>query len=209
MVAQQVSRGMSVDEWRALERTSHDTKHEYIDGRVYAMSGGSLAHGSIGSNAVRALQDALRAAGKPCYVYNSDVAARLSSKRYTYPDASVTCDERDRPVPDKTEIQAPRVIVEVLSDSTEAYDRGKKLGYYRACPTVQEYILVASKDQSVDVYRRTPQSWTYDAYEPGDEIELPSLAIRVAVAALYRDAGIPEATDDPEGEVGCRVAAEQ
>ena len=201
MVAQQSSRGMSVDEWRALERSSHDTKHEYIDGQVYAMSGGSLAHGSIGSNAVRTLQDALRAAGQPCYVYNSDVAARLSAQRYTYLDASVTCDERDRPASDKTEIQAPRVIVEVLSDSTEAYDRGKKLGYYRGCPTVQEYVLVASKYQAVDVYRRTPQNWTYDSYGPGDEIELPGLAIRVAVDALYNNAGVPEATDDPEGEV--------
>ncbi len=201
MVAQQSARGMSVDEWRALERTSHDAKHEYIDGQVYAMSGGSLSHARIGFNACAALEGALRAAGKPCYVYNSDVAARLSSTRYTYPDASVTCDERDRPASDKTEIQGPRVIVEVLSDSTEAYDRGKKFGYYRSCPTVQEYILVASKDQSVDVCRRTPQSWTYDSYGPGDEIELPSLAIRVSVAALYRDAGIPEAIDDPEGEV--------
>jgi len=192
---------MTVDEWRELEQTSHDTKHEYIDGQVYAMSGGSLAHGSIGSNMVRTLQDALRAVGKACYTYNSDVAVRLSPSRYTYPDASVTCDERDRPAPDKTEIQAPRVIVEVLSDTTEAYDRGRKFGYYRGCPTVEEYVLVASKYQAVEVYRRTPQSWTYDAYGPSDEIELTSLAISVSVAALYRDAGVPVAMDDLEGEV--------
>ena len=201
MVAQREPQQMTVDEWRELERTSHDTKHEYIDGQVYAMSGGSLAHGSIGSNTVRTLQDALRAAGKPCYTYNSDVAVRLSARRYTYPDASVTCDERDRPAPDKTEIQAPCVIVEVLSDTTEAYDRGRKFGYYRGCPTVEEYVLVASKDQAVEVYRRTPQSWTYDAYGPSDEIELTSLAISVSVAALYRDAGVPVAMDDLEGEV--------
>src|SRR6266487_3105987 len=89
MVAQRDPQQMTVDEWRELERTSHDTKHEYIDGQVYAMSGGSLAHGSIGSNTVRTLQDALRAAGKPCYTYNSDVAVRLSARRYTYPDASL------------------------------------------------------------------------------------------------------------------------
>ena len=201
MVAQREPQQRTVDEWRELERTSHDTKHEYIDGQVYAMSGGSLAHGSIGSNTVRTLQDALRAAGKPCSTYNSDVAVRLSARRYTYPDASVTCDERDRPAPDKTEIQAPRVIVEVLSDTTEAYDRGRKFGYYRGCPTVEEYVLVASKDQAVEVYRRTPQSWTYDAYGPSDEIELTSLAISVSVAALYRDAGVPVAMDDLEGEV--------
>lgn len=96
---------MSVDEWRELEHSSNDIKHEYIDGYAYAMSGGSLAHSSIGINAARAFQDALRAAGKQCYTYNSDVATRLSSRRYTYPDTSVTCDERDRPAPDKTEIQ--------------------------------------------------------------------------------------------------------
>jgi Uma2 family endonuclease len=192
---------MTLDQWRELERTSPDSKHEYLDGQVSAMSGGSLAHGSIGSNTVRTLQDALRAAGQPCYTYNSDVAVRLSARRYTYPDASVTCDERDRPTPDKTEIQAPRLIVEVLSDSTEAYDRGRKFAYYRGCPTVEEYVLVASKYQAVEVYRRTPQSWTYDAYGPSEEIELSSLAIRVSVAALYREAGVPVAMDELEGQV--------
>lgn len=201
MVAQPAPRGMSVDEWRELERASHDIKHEYIDGQVYAISGGSLAHGSVGSNAVRTLQDALRAAHRPCYAYNSDVAVRISSRRYTYPDASVTCDERDRPTPDNTEVQSPRVIVEVLSDSTEAFDRGRKFGMYRACPTVEEYVLIATKYQAVEVYRRTSKSWTYDAYGPNDEIELTNLAISVSVAALYRDSGVPEAIDDPEGEV--------
>lgn len=202
MVAQREPGHMSVDEWRALERNSHDVKHEYIDGRVYAMSGGSLAHGRIGSNVVRTLEDALASAGIPCDVYNSDVAARLSPRRYTYPDASVTCDERDRPAPDKAEVQAPSVIVEVLSDSTEAYDRGRKFGLYRACPSVQEYVLVATKYQAVEIYRRTTQGWAiYQSYGPGDEIELTSLDIRFPLAALYRNAGVPEAMEDLEGEV--------
>ena len=200
MVAQP-SPHMSVEAWRELERTSTDVRHEYIDGYVYAMSGGSLAHSSIAINATRVLQDALRAAGKQCYTYNSDVAARLSSKRYTYPDASVSCDEQDKPSPDKTEIQSPRVIVEVLSDSTEAYDRGRKLGYYRECPTVEEYILVASKYQSVEVYRRTPRGWIYDFYGPKDEIELASLSVKIAVTALYSEAGVPVVIDEPEGKV--------
>ncbi|GAC1397665.1 MAG: Uma2 family endonuclease [Ktedonobacteraceae bacterium] len=201
MVAQPAPHRISVEEWRELERISNDIKHEYIDGYVYAMSGGSLAHSSIGINAVRVFQDALRTAGKQCYTYNLDVAARLSSRRYTYPDATVTCNERDKPTPDKTEIQSPRVIVEVLSDSTEAYDRGRKLGYYRACPTVEEYVLVASKYQSVEVYRRTQRGWIYDFYGPEDEIELISLSISVSVAALYRDAGMPVVVDEPEGEI--------
>jgi len=202
VVARSSLQTISVEEWRELERTSHDAKHEYIDGQVYLMAGGTLAHGRIGSNAVRTLEDALEEAGKPCYVYNSDVAARLSTRRYTYPDTSVTCDERDRPTLDKTEIGSPRVIVEVLSDSTDAYDRGKKFGYYRACPTVQEYVLVASTYRAIDVYRRTARGWTaYQPYGPGDEIELTSLDVRFPLDALYRNAGVPEATDDPEGEV--------
>ncbi len=98
MVAQPSQSYISVEAWRELERTSVDVKHEYIDGHVYAMFGGSLAHSSIGINAVRVLQDVLRAADKQCYTYNSGVAARISSKRYTYPDVSVTCDERDKPI---------------------------------------------------------------------------------------------------------------
>jgi Uma2 family endonuclease len=193
---------MTVDEWRELERRSHDIKHEYIDGLVYAVAGGSLAHGRISTNAIRTLEDALAARDKPCDVYNSDVAARLSPTRYTYPDATVTCDERDQAAPDKTEVQAPHLIVEVLSDSTEAYDRGRKFGLYRACPTVEEYVLVASRYQAVEVYRRTPEGWTnYQAYGPGDEIELMSLDVRFPVAALYRNAGVPEALAEPEGEV--------
>ena len=202
MVAQREPRRMTVDEWLELERTSHDIKHEYIDGWVYAMSGGSLAHGRIGSNTVRALEDALATAGSPCDVYNSDVAVRLSARRYTYPDASVTCDERDRSAPDKTEVQVPCVIVEVLSDSTEAYDRGRKFGLYRACPSVQEYVLIATKYQAVEVFRRTSQGWAiYQSYGQGDEIELTSLGVRFPLAALYRNAGVPEVIEDLEGQV--------
>jgi len=202
MVAQREPQHMTVDEWRELERTSHDTKHEYIDGQAYAMLGQSLAHGRIGSNGVRALEDALATAGKLCDVYNSDVAARLSPRRYTYPDASVTCDARDRSAPDKTDVQAPCVIVEVLSDSTEAYDRGRKFSLYRACSTVQEYVLVATKYQAVEVYRRTPQGWAiYQSYGPGDEIALMSLDVRFPLSALYKNAGVPEMTEDLEGEV--------
>ena len=200
MVAQPSQQRMSVDEWRALERTSHDVKHEYIDGRVYAMSDGSLNHSRIGINTCLALENALLAAGKQCYVYNSDAAARISSKRYTYPDASVTCNEQDQPT-EKREIQFPRLIVEVLSESTEAYDRGKKFGYYQACPHIQEYVLIDTEYQAIEVFRRTSQLWTYQAYGPADEIELTSLDIRVSFEAFYRNSGVVEEMDDPEGEV--------
>jgi Uma2 family endonuclease len=190
---------MTVEEWRELERTSFDAKHEYIDGRIYLMPGGSLAHSRISINIVRALEDAI--GDRPIWVYNSDAAARLSATRYTYPDASVSADERDRPTTQVTEIQAPWVIVEVLSpDSTAEYDRGRKFGYYRACPTVQEYMLVETAYQSVEVYRRAPESWAYQAWGPGEVVELGSINVRIPVAAIYRLTHVPP-PDAPEGEV--------
>jgi len=198
VVAQPSPQTLSVEEWRALERTSHDVKHEYIDGSVYAMAGGTLDHSRIGANAVTALTAAL--AGGPCRVYTSDAAARVSSSRYTYPDATVTCDERDRGR--ITEIQSPRVIVEVLSpDSTEGNDRGKKFAYYRACPTVEEYVLVSTSHHSVEVFRRMPEGWTaYRAYGAGDQVELASIGVHVAVPDLYMLTEVPEILDLPEGE---------
>src|SRR5947209_5310483 len=98
------------------------------------------------------------------------MAARLSARRYTYSDATVTCEERDRPTGELMAVLAPRVIVELLCDSTEAYDRGTKFGFYRACPHVQTYILIATKEQTVEVYRRTPYIWTYQSYGPGEVV---------------------------------------
>jgi Uma2 family endonuclease len=89
MEAQREPQRMTVEEWREMERTSHGIKHEYRDGHVYAIAGGSLAHGRIGTNTIRALEDALMTVGRACDVYNSNVAARFSSKRYTYLDMSV------------------------------------------------------------------------------------------------------------------------
>jgi Uma2 family endonuclease len=140
---------MTVDEWRELERTTPDAKYEYIDGQVYLISRGSLAHSRISSNIVRALEDAL--ASEPCYVYNSDASVRLTESRYTYPAISVSCDPADQPATEQLQVQAPRVVVEVLSDSTEGKDRIRKANLYRACPTIQEYVLIATKYQANDL----------------------------------------------------------
>ena len=103
---------------------------------------------------------------------------------------------------EETDVLYPLVIVEVLSNSTEAYDRGEKFAMYRACPTIQGYVLVATKYQAVEVYRRTAKGWTnIEFYEPGDEIELTSLDIHFPMNALYRGAGVPETIDEPKREV--------
>jgi Uma2 family endonuclease len=188
---------MTVDEWRELEQHS-EIKHEYIDGQIYDMAGGTLDHSFVAVNVVALLNSLFR--GRPCRAYNSDAVARLSPTRYTYPDATVTCDKHDRGR--ITEIKTPRVIIEVLSDSREAYDRGVKFGYYRECPLVQEYVLVATRYQLVEVYHRTPQGWTeYHVYGPGDEVELVSIDVHLPVAALYEGTDVPESLNTPEGEV--------
>ena len=197
MVAQEHARQtMTVDEWRELERASHDIKYEYIDGHVYAMSGGSLDHSGIAGNMVSALNSAF--GDGPCIAYNSDAAARLSPQRYTLPDVTVTCDERDRGR--ITEVQSPRLIVEVLSDSTEAYDRGQKSGFYRACPSIQEYVLIATKYQAVEVYQRTAQGWILREYGLGDTVELMSIGINIPVGVVYRRTEVP-LPGNPQGKV--------
>ncbi len=201
MVAQPSrSRSMSVDEWRELEQHS-DIKHEYIDGQVYAMARATLAHVQISANAMLALRNAL--GNGPCYTYVSDATARLSSTRYTYPDVVVTYDEQDHPTTRQREVQAPRVVIEVLSPgSTEEYDRGEKFGYYRECPTVEEYVLVSTKRQLVEVFRRTTEGWTvYHIYEPGDEVELISVGVRIPVATFYEMTDVPEVFGGPKGKV--------
>lgn len=189
---------MTVNEWRELEQCSHKVKHEYIDGQVYTIAGGSLAHGYISTRVIRHLEEGL--GNRSCMVY-SDAAARLSSKRYTYPDATVTCDQRDRPSKQLREVLAPRVVVEVLSDTTEAYDRGENFGYYRECPTVQEYVLVSTRRQLVEVYHRTQEGWILQVYKPGDRVELSSIDVHLPLAALYELTDVPEIVEITKDQV--------
>lgn len=195
MVANRLERRqMTVDDWRALERTS-DVRHEYIDGVVSAMAGGSEAHARIAVNALGALDVALGAG--PCMVYSSDIAARLSESRYTYPDVVVTCGGTGMSSRKNTELEAPRVVFEVLSESTERYDRTRKFGYYRECASLQEYVLVNTEVQLVEVYRRTDDGWgLFRMYGPGEIVELTTISVRIPVTALYRRTDVPETFPD-------------
>ena len=187
MVAQEdQTRRYTVEEWRALLEHS-DFRFEYHDGWLVAMAGGTADHSTIAINVIEDLRRALGA--QPCRVYNSDLAVRLSPSEYRFSDAVVSCDERDRGR--VTEVQAPRVVIEVLSDSTEREDRTDKFALYRACPTVEEYVLVATKYQAVEVYRRAPGDWTAHVYQPGELMELRSIAARLAVSDLYRLSEVP------------------
>jgi Uma2 family endonuclease len=185
---------MDVEGYLQLDRNSIEARYEYIDGRVTMLAGGTLDHATIAANVISILRGLLR--GSSCRVFTSDARVRLTETRYVYPDVSVSCDERDRGLVDT--VQSPRVVVEVLSPSTEAYDRGRKLAYYRQCPAVQEYVLIDSQHQAVEIYRRERNTlWTYQALGLGEEVALASLGIRFAVAAVYEDVVLPPEDDLP------------
>lgn len=189
MVAQREPYSMTLDEYFELMRKNPDTKYEYLDGQVYLMAGGTANHARISTNVVRQLEDAL--GDGPCVVYNSDLSVRLSESRYVFPDATVTCDESDQG--EVTTIRSPRVIVEVLSGSTEGYDRGRKFAYYRQCPILEEYVLVATDHQAVEVFRCTENGWTaYYAYALGDAVELVSIGVKIPITAFYRRTTVKE-----------------
>jgi len=184
---------MTVEDYFELDRTSTETRYEYIDGYVRMLAGGTANHATIGVNVTSTLRRLLR--GSPCRVYNSDLRVRISETRYVYPDASVSCDERDRGQSDM--VRSPRLIVEVLSPGTEAYDRGRKFAYYRERPTIQEYVLIDTQRQAVEVFRREKNSfWTFHAFGPGDEVELVSVHVRVSVDDIYEDVIVPPEHDD-------------
>ncbi len=182
---------MSVEEYLQLDRSSIDTRYEYIDGHVIMMAGGTLDYATIGANIISILRNLLR--GSSCRVFTTDARVRISETRYVYPDVSVSCDTQDRGRVDI--VQFPRLIVEVLSPSTEATDRGRKLANYRQCPTVQEYMLVNYQYQSVELYRREKNTlWTYHVFEADDDIELASVGVRFPVTAVYEDVVFPQAS---------------
>jgi Uma2 family endonuclease len=186
---------MSVEEYLQLDRSSTDTRYEYIDGHIIMMAGGTLDHATISANIISVLRNLLR--GSPCRVFTTDARVRLSETRYVYPDVSVSCDTQDRGRVDI--VQSPRLVVEVLSPSTEAIDRGRKLAYYRQCPTVQEYMLVNYQYPSVELYRREKNTlWTYHVFEVDDEIDLASLGVRFPVTAVYEDVVFPPEENDDE-----------
>jgi Uma2 family endonuclease len=165
-------------------------KHEYIDGNVYAMSGGSKNHSLISVRLLRLLADRLE--GSSCDTCNSDLKVKIfETNNYTYPDVSVTCDDRDRTT--SQYITYPCLIVEVLSASTEAYDRGGKFRLYRQNPVLQEYLLVSSTSIEIDLYRKNEsEEWIFTSYKERDTIELKSIDFSFSIESIYRNIVLSE-----------------
>ena len=198
MIANPQARGFTPDEYLAWE-SKQPIRHEYIDGEVYAMTGGTLPHNDIAVNLTTILRTTLRGTG--CKVRMSDAKVRVSAKGpYFYPDVVVSCDERDRRAVEA--IQYPKLIVEVLSPSTAGFDRGDKFKFYRRIPTLEEYVLIDSEKVSIDCYRKSSGGkWELTAYpeDAGDILELVSLNFQCPLALVYEEVEFPESSSQMIG----------
>ena len=182
----------SRDEYFALLESDLEHRYEYLDGYIYMMTGGSPDHAIIGSNLGRILGNLLQ--GRRCIVYNSDLYVELSDEYRVCPDVTVSCDPRDRGAKDA--IRYPSFVAEVLSPSTEANDRGKKSLQYRACPTIDEYLLVDSESPTIEVFRREKKGfWTLYTLHPGDDIFLPNLGVHFPVDEVYQNTSFVDEED--------------
>jgi Uma2 family endonuclease len=160
-------------------------KHEYIDGQLYAMSGGSVNHGRIAIRFASLFDTHLE--DSDCITTNSDIRVNIvGTNNYTYPDVSVTCDDRDKATTQY--ITYPCLIVEVLSDSTEAYDRGAKFRLYRQNPVLRDYLLVSSTRREIDLYHKNDAGeWIIINYQAGDTVELKSINLSFSIDSIYRN----------------------
>ncbi|MGB3557977.1 MAG: Uma2 family endonuclease [Geitlerinemataceae cyanobacterium] len=171
---------MSAQEYLAWEPTQEE-RYEYWDGEVVCMSGATRNHNRVSGNCFKLLDEALT--DRPCEVYIVDVKVQVEpGRKYFYPDVVVTCDDRDPQF-----LQFPSLIIEVLSPSTEAFDRGKKFAKYRQSTTLQEYVLVQVDRPGVEVFRRNEQGrWVLWEYGLDDRLRLESVDVEIAISDLYR-----------------------
>ncbi|MEL7509073.1 MAG: Uma2 family endonuclease [Cyanobacteria bacterium J06636_28] len=173
------------EEYLEIERVS-PIKHEYLQGQIVAMAGASKAHVIITGNLSALLVNHLR--GKDCISYAVDMKVRLPELNYFYyPDLAVTCDDRDR-VSDEDFILHPKLIIEVLSDSTEAFDRGDKFSDYKSVAELEEYVLVHQKQVLVERFQRKSDNlWLPQVYRAGEQMELESIGVMYNIEALYEN----------------------
>jgi Uma2 family endonuclease len=174
---------MSPEDYLAWERQQPE-KHEYLRGAVFAMAGATREHNLVVGNVVTRLTLAL--ADRPCETYPSDMRVHVpATGLYTYPDASVVCGDVELDTRELDTLRNPGVLVEVLSPSTEAYDRGEKFEQYRTIPSLSDYLLVSSTRVLVEHFARQPDaSWVLREHRAGGRVRL-SIGVELAVDELY------------------------
>ena len=167
---------------------SSNVKHEFLDGQIYAMAGGTPEHAALAAAVITLLGPQLR--GGACRPYNSDLRVRTPTGLTTYPDVTVIWGPRELNGIDSLAITNPTLIVEVLSRSTEEYDSGDKFEHYKTFPSLREYVLVSHRERSVEVRLREEDGWRTTVVHEGGMVEL-SVGARLDVRELYDAAAEP------------------
>ena len=179
---------LTVEEYVELEQST-DTKYEYHNGEVFALAGGSINHSVLCTNISGELRSIIKSKKKDCFAFNSEMKLNIEAyKNYLYPDAMVVCGEFKHPENFKDAITNPIIIVEVLSKSTAAYDRGEKFHKYRSIKSFQEYLLISQDKPLVEVYYRKPNTdtWQFNSYKGLEaSFQLQSLQIEIEIKELY------------------------
>ena len=175
----------SFADYLALEEQS-TVRHEYVDGLILAMAGGTPEHAALSAAVIARLSGGL--AGRPCRVFSSDLRLRvLATGLATYPDAAVVCGHLETDPESALTVTNPVVIVEVLSPTTERYDRGEKLEHYKQIPSLREVVLLAHDRPEVEVHRRDGDDWTVERVGSDEVAVLRSVGVELHVGDLYVD----------------------
>lgn len=184
---------MSVEDYLQLDDNAIDAKYEYLDGVAHLMAGGSGEHDQITRNTANAIEQHFLSG--PCFVRGSDmrVLVSVADSIYVYPDVTVSCDVADRRRGNKL-IRSPRIVIEVLSPSTEKDDRTIKLQAYRAYPTIEEIILISQFEPHVELYRRHEDDagWEHIVYGPDSIVELASVDVHLSMDEIYKRVNFDE-----------------
>jgi len=169
----------------AKQEIDADERHEWHDGIVVAMSGGTLRHAALAARVIAALDGALR--GRPCQVFSSDAKVRIrATKLGTYPDVSVVCGKLEVDEEDERSLINPILLVEVLSESTERYDRGAKFAHYRSLPSAQAVLLVRQDPRGLELFARQPDgTWVLHEADEGN-LRIDALDVSLNVDEIYR-----------------------
>jgi Uma2 family endonuclease len=181
---------LTEEQYLAMDRAA-EFKSEYFDGEMFAMSGGSMQHARLQKNIIGELYNALR--GGDCEPFGSDFRVRVSSRMYAYPDISIVCGKPQLADGHQDILLNPVVVIEVLSPSTEKYDRGLKLQHYRTITTLQDYILVEQNENRIDQYTRQENNlWILRDYQSLDqELAIKSIAASLSLRRIYDRAEFP------------------
>jgi Uma2 family endonuclease len=173
----------SLDECLRLEEHAN-VKHEYLDGAIYAVAGGTPERAALASAIIAALSVQLR--DRPSRVYTSDARVRVAATGLdTYPDVTVVCGGEQRDRDDELAIANPVVLVEVTSDRREAYDRGSKLEHFKRIPSLREIVIVSHREPRLTIHRRDGEGWS--CVESADGMELSSIGCALDAKEIYRD----------------------